>query len=138
MAELDNSRLDIQESSGGENVYKTVVADAKKTRAWAVASLVLGIVSVLCCCISWFGIVAGALSMLFTVISRKSLGYFDSLSVAGMIIAIFGIIFSAVMLMAVLYFAEHPELLEDWTEYSESMSGGGLEVFRIAKGFLHK
>ena len=49
MSEFDSSKFEGL-GNDGTDVYKTVVEDKNKTRAWSVAALVLGIVSIFCCC----------------------------------------------------------------------------------------
>lgn len=140
MSEFDSSRF---EGLGNDasDVYKTVVEDKNKTRAWSVAALVLGILSILCCCLWYFGLVAGILAILFTVISRKTLGYFDGLSIGGLITAIFGIIFSGLMGISNLMLINNPEfmatyeqLVEDWEKSLEA--GGESSVFSSVIGLL--
>ncbi|MBQ9070535.1 MAG: DUF4190 domain-containing protein [Clostridia bacterium] len=81
-----------------EDRYYEIFDKSKKTMGWSVASLVLGIVSVLCCCLGWVGLLMGALAIVFAVVSRVSLGYFDGMSIAGLILGIFGVVFGGVML----------------------------------------
>ena len=60
-----------------------------RSRIFSVVSLVTGIVSVLiCCCGGWVG-----LSIVFSVVSRRHLGYFDGLSIAGLVLGICGTVF---------------------------------------------
>lgn len=129
MSEFGNNNLKTPDNAGGEYVYRTVVEEKKKSRAWSVAALVLGIVSILCCCIDWFGLVAGVLAVIFTVISRKNLGYFDGLSIGALITAIFGIIFSGVLVGVGIYLNLHPEILESYLEtYYEMLKDAGYNV----------
>ena len=64
-----------------------------KTLGWSVASMVTGIISVLCCCLGWTGLVFGAAAVILAIVSRRSLGYFDSMSIAGLVMGIFGFVF---------------------------------------------
>lgn len=77
-----------------EYAYKNVIPDKQHRRTWSVASLVLGILSVLCSYFSWFGLILGLVSAGASLVSRKNLGYFDKLSLTALIIAIFGVVFS--------------------------------------------
>lgn len=65
----------------------------KATRAWSVAALVLSILSLLCCCFNWLGLGLGILAIVFSVVSRKSLGYFDGMAVAALVVGIIGTVF---------------------------------------------
>lgn len=95
-----------------EHIYKTVMEMKNQSRAWSVASLVVSIVSLLCCCLGWPGIVLGALAIVFSVLSRRNIGYFDGLSIAGLIVGIFGVVFSGSMLIF-SYVVENSEFYEE-------------------------
>jgi hypothetical protein len=73
--------------------------DKQKNRIWSVGSLVIGIMSVLCCCLEWPGLIFGVLAIVFAILSRKNLGYFDGLAIAGVILGIFGTVFSVFMII---------------------------------------
>ncbi len=87
-----------------------------KTRAWSVAALVLSIISILCCCVYWLGLFTGVCAVVCAIVSRRTLGYFDGLSVGAIIVSIFGIVFSAVMTYIVLVVMSDPEFIEMLTE----------------------
>lgn len=78
---------------GTEYVYKNVIRNKEQRRTWSVVSVVLAALSVILCYFSWVGLAFGVLSIASALISRKNLGYFDKLSLAGLIIGIFGIVF---------------------------------------------
>lgn len=79
-------------NASSDEVY--VPASGKRaTRAWSVAALVLSIISLLCCCFGWLGLGLGILAIVFSVVSRKSLGYFDSMAVAALVVGIIGAVF---------------------------------------------
>lgn len=77
-----------------EYVYKKVITDKKQRRTWSLVSLVLAALSVILLYFSWVSLIFGALSIGAAVISRKNLGYFDKLTLAALIIAIFGVVFA--------------------------------------------
>lgn len=64
-----------------------------KTMGFSIASMILGILSVVCCCLTWGGLIMGILAIVFAVISRVSLKYFDGMTIAGLILGIFGTVF---------------------------------------------
>ncbi len=94
--EFDENEKKNSEAPEGEEgyVYKKVIKDKQYRRTWSVASVILAVLSVLLTYFSYVGIVLGLLSVGCAAISRKNLGYFDKISLAGMIIAIFGVVFS--------------------------------------------
>ena len=90
--------------SEGQYIYKTVIKNKENRRTWSVVSLALGILSVLSLFVSWLSLTSGLLAVGCGLISRKNLGYFDKLSVAGIIVGIFGCVFAiAVMIFANLF-----------------------------------
>ena len=101
-----------------QNNYESLEGDfnpasaVQKTRAWSVAALVLSIASILCCCVYWLGLLTGIFAVVCAIVSRRVLGYFDGISVAAIIVSIFGIVFSAVMTYFMLVIMSDPEFLE--------------------------
>ena len=91
-----------------------------KTRGWAVASMVLGILSVVCCCFGWSGILMGAGAVILAIVSRRNLGYFDGMTIAGLILGIFGFVFGATILIYTLTLP--PEFWEEYFKELEDMS----------------
>lgn len=90
-----------------------------KSRGFSVASLVLGILSVICCCFGWGGLVLGILAIVFAVISRTSLKYFDGMTIAGLILGIFGTVFGIATLF--LMYGPIAEALEEIMKELENM-----------------
>lgn len=88
-----------EEMNGTEERYtfEALGGHGPHTRAWSVASLILGIASLLCCCLSWGAAVAGVIAIVCAIISRRTLGYFDGLAVAGLIVGIIGTVFGIYM-----------------------------------------
>lgn len=112
----NNEKNEFNSNSQNQNsyTYQTVRGFGRpKTMGWSVVSLVTGILSVICCCLGWTGLVFGAAAIIFAVVSRKTLGYFDGLSIAGLILGIFGVVFGGVILGITLIGGEF------WDEYAE-------------------
>ena len=109
MSELNN------DMNPSEEVY--VPASGKRaTIAWSVAALVLSILSLLCCCFDWLGLGLGVLAIVFSIVSRKSLGYFDGLSVAALVVGIIGAVFglSSIIMTPIIENSEfYKQLLEE-------------------------
>ena len=82
-----------------EYAYKKVMDGKVKTRIWSVISVALAVLSVVLCFVEEVGIAFGLASVIMSIVSRKSLGYFDKLSLGGIIGAIFGIVFSLAILV---------------------------------------
>ena len=84
-----------------ENVRYDEIFDKgkKKTLAFSIVSLVTGILSILCCCFAFVGLPLGIIAIVFSAVSRKKLGYFDGMAVAGLVLGIFGTVIGAVVLI---------------------------------------
>ena len=92
-------------------VYKDTIGTKSKSRLWSVIALFLAIVSLsLCILVYWLGLIFGVASILAILISRKSLGYFDRISVFSLIIAIFGTIFSLLLIITSFIILGNEEL----------------------------
>ena len=109
--------------------FQTLMRNGKpKTLGWSVASMVIGILSVVCCVLGWSGLILGVAAVVFSIISRKQLGYFDGMSVAGLILGIFGFVFGVSVLYVVNFLITEEMLEEFWQEYYkqlEDLENGG-------------
>ena len=97
-------------------VYKDALEIKSKSRLWSVIALFLAVVSLsLCILVYWLGMIFGLTSILAILISRRSLGYFDRISVFSLIIAIFGTMFSVLLLIASIIILGNDELEQIFT-----------------------
>lgn len=113
--EFDNKGFNNANNEFENNINKGF--GKPKTMGWSVVSLVSGIISVICCCLGVTGIILGAVAIISSIISRKTLGYFDGLSIAGLILGIFGLVFGVSILAAVSMLGE-----EFWEQYMEEFN----------------
>ena len=81
-------------SKESEYVYKNVMGGKQNKRTWSIISLILAIASVPFCAVPRVGLILGLLSIGAAIYSRKCIGYFDGFSLAGLMIGIFGAVFS--------------------------------------------
>jgi len=84
----------------------------KSSGAMAVASLVLGILSIITCCCIYSALILGSLAIIFALLSRGGEMKMTSMSTVGMILGIIGIVFG-ILFIAFLVF-------------SAAMDSGGL------------
>ncbi len=70
-----------------------------RTRIWSVISIVSAILSVLLCHFYYAGMILSAVSVGSAVVSRRTLGFFDRISIFGIMIGIMGLVFSVFMLI---------------------------------------
>lgn len=116
----DNSYYYGENNNEQDYAFQTVMRNGRpKTMGWSVASLVLGIISVVCCCLGWAGAILGACAVVFAIISKKRLGYFDGMSVAGLVLGIFGFVFGVALL--VVTYSMPPEFWEEYQKMLEEM-----------------
>ena len=120
-----NEEFNYKESTEEEYLYKSVIEGKKKSRVWSVVSLICSIISLLCCCFPVMGIVLGILAIVFAVVSRSSIGYFDGLAIAGLIVGIFGLVFS-VAIFVIVNSPWFTELLKEYEEYEKSLNSGDM------------
>ena len=70
-----------------------------RRRGWSVISFFSGIMSVLLCPIYIAGFAFAVMSIVGAIVSRKKLGFFDTLALVGMLIGIVGTVFCAFSLV---------------------------------------
>ena len=108
-----------------EYAYQTVMNNGRpKTLGWSLASMITGILSVVCCCFGWTGLIFGIAAVVLAVVSRRNLGYFDGMSIAGLILGIFGIVFGVAMIVMLFVETEFLEsFIEEYNKAFEDMYG---------------
>lgn len=116
-----------QNSGGSSDNYTYTVLTRPKSRVWSVLAIMSSMIGLFCCCSTgYIGLGLGILGIIFAIISRKSLGYFDTTSIFAIIFGIFGIVISAAILLfsyALLTNPELQELFESYLEYYEQSFG---------------
>ena len=98
------------------DVYKDVMELKSKSRLWSVIAISLGVLSVCLCFVFWLGLIFGVAAIIATVISRINIGYFDRISVAALIISIFGSVFSLIFMIGTIIVASDPALAEAFSK----------------------
>lgn len=95
----ENVSFDTEEKVEGEEkieeyAYKNVITKNGNTRLFSVISVAFAALSVILSFVPWVGFIFGLVSVGFSLISRKQLGYFEGLAIVGLIVGIFGFVFS--------------------------------------------
>ena len=106
---LNEENADADESSFA---YRSVLGKNQNSRLYSVISVCLSALSLILEFIPWLAFISGALGILFAIISRKNLGYFDNISLVGLIMGIFGTVFS-LMGMILIYFLKNTEFFKN-------------------------
>ena len=87
----------------------------RKNRGWSMASVACSLLSFFMCIFGWAGLVLGIVGIILAGISRAKLGYFNTWTIAGILIGIFGIVFSTSIIF-ISYTS--PELLKEIFSFS--------------------
>ena len=101
-----------------------------KTLGWSLASLLTGLAALFTCGYGISGIILGAMAIIFSILSRRILGYFDGKSIFGLILGIFGAVFGAAMIIFIYSLgSEEKKYLWDFIRevISESEYSGASE-----------
>ena len=90
---------------GGENDFAFAIVNEKgkpKSLIWSIISLVLAILSVILAPLGWVGLITGVCAIVFAVIARIKMGFFNGFIIAALLCSIFGVIFSAASVVIVV------------------------------------
>lgn len=85
----------------------------QKINGFAVASLVLGILSILLCCTVCFSISMGALSILFAILSKRRGTPMSGMSIAGIILSCVAILLSIAMTVSLFMDPDFRDAFEE-------------------------
>ena len=98
---MNDNNISFENLVGQGNGSNSTPPVAPKNNSFNIASLVLGILSIIAaCCISEYaGIVFGALSIVFYVMAKKN-GTANGMATAGLICGIIGLVFGVVGILA--------------------------------------
>ena len=99
MSNEENVSFDTEEKAEGEEnieeyAYKNVITKNGNTRLFSVIAVFFAALSVILSFVPWVGFIFGLVSIAFSLISRKKLGYFEGIALVGLIVGIFGFVFS--------------------------------------------
>ena len=94
---FDNNPFD----DGSDYLFQIVTNNGRrKTYSWSLAAMVSGIISVVCCFTGYAGLIFGVLAIVFAIISRKNLGYFDGMATSGLVLGIIGFVLGLALIIA--------------------------------------
>lgn len=99
-----------------------------KTMAYAILSMVIGAASLAISGFGgWFGLGLSILAIVFSIVSRRHLGYFDGKSLAGLVLGICGAVSSiaSIVLLYLLRSGALDAFLEAFFEEMEQSGAGG-------------
>ena len=90
---------DISAPEKEDRYYEIFEKSKHKTRAWSVAAFVCGILSLLLSYFGLVGIFVAIAAVSLAIVSRAWLGYFDKMSIYGLILGIFGGVFGVAIII---------------------------------------
>ncbi|MBP5581312.1 MAG: DUF4190 domain-containing protein [Ruminococcus sp.] len=107
-----NQANDPYSQPAGFDPYSGSSAPTSKTSGFAIASLVLGIISIVICCTTYIGGIVGILAIIFGAVAIKKTGK-SGLAVAGLVCGVVGAILGFGYLIVILIKGEE---LISWAE----------------------
>ncbi len=94
-----------------------------KGTGFAVASLVLGILGVVCCCAWYLSLIFGILSIVFAVVNKKQNGKMSGMALAGLICGIVGVVMVVVVGVFDMMLLRDPEFMQWYNDMMNEMYG---------------
>ncbi len=125
-------------NNGYDNGYNNGYPQ-KKSNPLAIASLITGILSLLCIVVPYFGLPLAIAGIVTAVLSRHQGGanYMSGMAVAGLVLSIVGLVMCAFLLIMVVYMMLNPEYLEtiyeEYYDIMDSMDMGTLIHFNLIR-----
>ena len=113
--------------------------EKKPSKGFAVAALVLGIASLVCCCFSSISLICSVLAIVFAIIGRRHAGYFDGMCTAGLVCGIVAAVLAAFSIISSILNPIDEAMLEEYMkmleEMMKEMEAGqqGSPMFRFLK-----
>ena len=94
MKEADEKKEEDKKSVDADDAFKNILTKSgkPKTKIFSVLSLIIGIASVVLSFFTVWGILAAAVAVGLSLLSRKMLGYFDPISIAGLSLGAVGVV----------------------------------------------
>lgn len=94
---MDNNNISFEDLTGTSPDPQPI---KNKSNGYAIASLVLGIISVVCCCTVYLSIILGILAIVFFAIDKNTNGRSNGMAVAGLVLGIFGVLFGVIAIIS--------------------------------------
>ena len=114
-------------NDASNNLHVEDLMPKKPSKGYAVTSLVLGIVSLVCCCLTSVSLICAVLAIIFAVVSRRQNGTFSGMATAGLVCGIVAATFGVVSIISSILNpvsdADLQLLLEQYMAMLEEMTG---------------
>ena len=89
----DGDGQQLSEVSSSDDFYTLPADPRRRSRIWSVLSLLSSVLSVLLCSFYYVSLPLALLGIVFSLISRRTRGFFDGIAVGGLIVGISGAVF---------------------------------------------
>lgn len=99
--------MDYNQQYQNNNNYYQQPAPTQKRNNMAIASMVCGIVALVMCCMG-LSLPLGALAILFAILSRRKGQTMNSMSIAGIVTGIIGLLLGIVIMLYSLFLMQDP------------------------------
>ena len=122
------------------NQYNTPAntVSGRSVNSFAVASLIMGVCSIVLCCLGIFSIPMGGLGILFAILSRRKRKGMPGMGIAGMCTSILGLLFGLFFLIYVVFISaimEDPDSRHMLDPLYEQTYGMDFEEFMEYYGY---
>ncbi|MBQ2802802.1 MAG: DUF4190 domain-containing protein [Lachnospiraceae bacterium] len=113
-----------------QNSNDNTINGLERPNSFAVASMILGILSIIACCTGVLAIPLGALGILFAVFTKRHKQSMPAMSVAGIWLSSLGILIGILFTAYSFFIAfNDPQFLEQMDLIYQQMYGIGFEEF---------
>ena len=101
-------------------INEQFAAEQTRKNGFSIAALVLGIVSIVCCCISYLGLICATLAIIFAILDKKQNSSMNGMALAGLICGIIGAVIAVFTIVdGILNPVELDEAF--WEEYFQML-----------------
>ena len=97
---IENEPEEEKEKSETEEYYELPLALRSRSLIWSVVSFVLGALSLALCLFYYVGIPFAVAAVVFSMVSRRNLGFFEKYSIFGLILGLMGAVSGTFCLIA--------------------------------------
>ena len=98
--EIENEPEEEREKSEAEEYYELPLALKSRSLIWSVVSFVLGALSLALCLFYYVGIPFAIAGLIFSMVSRRNLGFFEKYSIVGLVLGLMGAVAGVFCLVA--------------------------------------
>ena len=102
--------------------YNQNIQNKPKFSGFAIASMVCGILSLLCCCMG-LGFIPGSLAILFALLNRRKGQDMDAFSITGIVTGALGFALSLFICISTLVMLEEPTFQKEMYDSFEDIYG---------------